>query len=113
VGDDPDQQRNKLFADIEERFGQRPQLAAQALTGYSAIQAVKKAVEASNGSTDGETLAKAIEGFKNEKLLVGPVTYSADCHIPVGMPMEIRTVENGKSRYFKRVDPESVPKSPC
>jgi branched-chain amino acid transport system substrate-binding protein len=113
VGDDPDAKRNELFAKIEDRFGARPQLAAQALTGYSAIQAIKLAVEANDGSTDGEALAKTIEGFKDEKLLVGPVTYSEDCHIPVGMPMEVRTVENGKSKHFESVDPERVPESPC
>jgi branched-chain amino acid transport system substrate-binding protein len=113
VGDDPDPERNELFAKIEERFGQRPQLAAQALTGYSAIQAVKLAVEANDGSTEGEPLAKTIEGFENEELLVGPVTYSPECHIPVGMPMQIRTVENGESKHFETVDPESVPESPC
>lgn len=113
VGDDPDEQRNQLFAKIEERFGQRPQLAAQALTGYSAIQAITRAVEANDGSTEGETLAKTIEGFADEELLVGPVTYSAECHIPVGMPMQIRTVENGESKHFETVEPESVPESPC
>jgi branched-chain amino acid transport system substrate-binding protein len=113
VGDDPTDKINDLFAQIEERFGARPQLAAQALTGYSAIQAIKMAVEANDGSTDGEALANTIEGFKDEELLVGPVTYSADCHIPVGMPMKIRTVENGESKFSKEVDPESVPESPC
>jgi branched-chain amino acid transport system substrate-binding protein len=113
VGDDPDEKRNELFAKIEDRFGARPQLAAQALTGYSAIQAIKKAVEANDGSTEGDALAKTIEGFKDEDLLVGPVTYSTDCHIPVGMPMEIRTVENGESKHFESVKPESVPESPC
>jgi branched-chain amino acid transport system substrate-binding protein len=113
VGDDPNEKINELFGEIEDRFGARPQLAAQALTGYSAIQAIKKAVEANDGSTDGEALAKTIEGFKDEDLLVGPVTYSADCHIPVGMPMKIRTVEDGESKFSKEVDPESVPESPC
>lgn len=113
VGDDPNEQINELFAKIEDRFGARPQLAAQALTGYSAVQAVKKAVEANDGSTDGAALAKTIEGFKDEPLLVGPVTYSAECHIPVGMPMKIRTVENGESSFFETVDPEAVPESPC
>ena len=43
----------------------------------------------------------------------GPVSYSADCHIPVGMPMEIRQVKNGESKAFKTVKPDSVPDSPC
>lgn len=112
-GDDPDAKRNELFDEIEKRFGSRPQLAAQALTGYSAIQVVKRAVEANDGSTEGAALAKTIEGFKDEELLVGPVTYSAECHIPVGMPMQIRQVQNGKSRFAEVTDPETVPESPC
>lgn len=113
TGDDPDDKRNELFAEIERRHGQKPQLAAQALTGYAAIQAVELAVEANDGSTDGEALAKTIEGFDEQPLIVGPVTYSADCHIPVGMPMQIRQVQDGESTSFKTVRPESVPESPC
>jgi len=113
TGDDPIDERNELFAAIEQRFGHKPQLAAQALTGYAAIQAVKIAVEANDGSTDGAKLAKTIEGFKEEPLMVGPVSYSADCHIPVGMPMEIRQVQNGESKALKSVKPDSVPDSPC
>ena len=45
--------------------------------------------------------------------MAGPVSYSADCHIPVGMPMEIRRVENGTSQAYKKVKPDSVPDSPC
>jgi branched-chain amino acid transport system substrate-binding protein len=113
TGDDPVEERNELFAEIKERTGAVPQLAAQALTGYSAIQTIKRAIEESDGSTDGETLANAIETFENEELLVGPVTYSEECHIPVGMPMQIRAIENGKPRHFETVDPETVPESPC
>jgi branched-chain amino acid transport system substrate-binding protein len=113
TGDDPNPERNKLFDEIEARYGARPALAAQALTGYSAIQAVKLAVEANHGSTDGAALAKTLEGFRDQPLMVGPVTYSAQCHIPVGMPMQVRTVEDGTSRFFDTVDPRTVPKSPC
>jgi branched-chain amino acid transport system substrate-binding protein len=113
TGDDPSEKRNELFAEIERRYGQKPQLAAQALTGYSAIQALKVAVEANDGSTDGAKLAKTIEGFKQQRLLVGPVSYSADCHIPVGMPMQIRQVQDGESKAFKTVKAASVPESPC
>lgn len=113
TGDDPDPKRNELFASIKQRWGQPPQLAAQALTGYSAIQAIKIAVEANAGSTDGAALAKTIEGFSEQNLLVGPVTYTADCHIPVGTPMEIRAVVDGTSKFFKTVKPEKLPESPC
>jgi branched-chain amino acid transport system substrate-binding protein len=113
TGDDPDQKRNDLFAEIDRRYGQKPQLAAQALTGYSAIQTIKIAVEANGGATDGAKLAKTIEGFRDRRLMAGPVSYSADCHIPVGMPMEIRRVENGRSQAYKKVKPDSVPDAPC
>jgi branched-chain amino acid transport system substrate-binding protein len=113
TGDDPDRKRNDLFAEIDRRYGQKPQLAAQALTGYSAIQTIKIAVEANGGDTDGAKLAKTIEGFRDRELMAGPVSYSAECHIPVGMPMEIRRVENGRSQAFKTVKPDSVPDAPC
>ena len=113
TGDDPNDERNRLFAEIDSRYGSVPQLAAQALTGYSAIQAIERAVEANDGSTDGEALAATFEEFDGEELLVGPVTYSEECHIPIGMPMQIRQVQNGESSYFETSTPESLPDSPC
>jgi branched-chain amino acid transport system substrate-binding protein len=111
--DDPRPEVNALFTEIEERYGSVPQLAAQALTGYSAAYVVKRAVEEADGSIEGATLAQIIEGFQNEDLLVGPVTYSPDCHIPVGMPMQIRRIQEGEPSWLATVDPESVPESPC
>jgi branched-chain amino acid transport system substrate-binding protein len=113
TGDDPRPEVNTMFDTIERKTGERPQLAAQALTGYSAVEMIADAVETSDGSTDGATLAKTIEQYKDKELLVGPLTYSEDCHIPVGTPMKIRQVENGKSSYLEDVKPEKVPESPC
>lgn len=113
TGDDPRPEVNSMFKDIERESGKQPQLAAQALTGYSAVEMVKRAVESSGGKTDGKTLAKKIESFKGEKFLLGPVTYNAECHIPVGTPMHIRQVKAGKSSYLKEVTPSKVPASPC
>jgi branched-chain amino acid transport system substrate-binding protein len=113
TGDDPRPEVNNMFDTIEQKTGKRPQLAAQALTGYSAIEMIKDAVEANGGSTDGKELAAAIEKYKDKKLLVGPVTYSTDCHIPVGTPMKIRQVKGGKSSFLEDVKPEQVPESPC
>lgn len=113
TGDDPRAEVNAMFEDIAQKSGEEPQLAAQALTGYSAVEMVKRAVEGSSGKTDGEALAKEIESFKGEKFLLGPVTYNAECHIPVGTPMHIREVDDGKSSYLKEVTASKVPASPC
>jgi branched-chain amino acid transport system substrate-binding protein len=113
AGDDPVAKRNQLFQLVKKRTGAVPQLSAQALTGYAVTQVVKRAVLAAKGSTDGKTLEKVIEGFRKIDLLVGPVTYSTNCHIPVGMPMQVRQIKNGKPSWFKTVTIKKVPKSPC
>ena len=60
---------------FEEVTGDPPPTST-ALTGYSVIQAVQKGIEENGGSTDGAALAKTIEGFKDEPLLVGPTTFT-------------------------------------
>ena len=113
TGDDPRPKVNELFRFIKKQTGKPAQLSAQALTGYAITQVLKKAITQAKGSTDGKRLAQIIETFKKADLIIGPATYSATCHIPVGLPMQIRQVKNGKSSWLETVQVKSVPKSPC
>ena len=113
TGDDPRPKVNQLFRFIKQQTGKPAQLSAQALTGYAITQVLKRAITQAKGSTDGKTLAQIIEKYRNVNLIIGPATYSANCHIPVGLPMQIRQVKNGKSSWLQTVRVKSVPKSPC
>lgn len=113
AGDDPRAKVNQLFSYIKKQSGRPAQLSAQALTGYAITQVLKRAITQAKGKTDGRSLAQIIERFKGVPLIVGPVTYTPACHIPVGLPMQIRQVKNGKSSWLQTVKVKSVPKSPC
>lgn len=113
AGDDPRAKVNQLFQYIKKQSGRPAQLSAQALTGYAITQVLKRAITQAKGKTDGKSLAQIIERFKGVPLIVGPVTYTPACHIPVGLPMQIRQVKSGKSSWLQTVKVKSVPKSPC
>ena len=73
----------------------------------------KVMVQKDGGKADGPTLAKALESFRNEPLLVGPTTYTTSCHIAVGRKMAMIQIQNGKPSFLSNVTPKKVPKAPC
>jgi branched-chain amino acid transport system substrate-binding protein len=106
--DDPNPAVNAFVKGVKAPGG-----TIYALFGYEVVETIAKAVVKAGGSTDGPALAKAIESFRNEKLLVGPTTYSASCHIPVGRPMAILRIQNGKPHFLSYSKPKRIPKAPC
>jgi branched-chain amino acid transport system substrate-binding protein len=112
-GDDPDADRAEFFEKFEQKTGEPPATSVYPIMGYAAIQTIARALEETNGDADGEALAAAIEGFKDEPLLSGPTSYSADCHIPLGRPMQVVKIDGGKASLVGDVTPENLPESPC
>jgi branched-chain amino acid transport system substrate-binding protein len=83
------------------------------ILGYAAIETIARAV-AGAGSTDGAEMAKAVEGFKDEKLVTGATTYSSECHTPIARAMAVSKVEQGKVKVVEAaLNPVNVPKAPC
>jgi branched-chain amino acid transport system substrate-binding protein len=113
VGDDADPARKAVFDAYKEATGQPAASATYPLMGYALIQTVAKAIEAAGGSTDGKDLAAALEKFKDTDLIVGKTTYTADCHVPLGRPLLINQIQDGKASYLETITPSSLPKSPC
>ena len=105
-GDDPNPDVNALLQSVKWTA------PSYAVMGYSNIEVLAKAIEAA-GTTDSAKVASAIEGFKGEKLLAGPTTYSADCHTPVDRPMALIEKVNGKDKFIEYVTPTGVSKAAC
>ena len=89
AGDDPSADVNEFLGGDQAR-GRRPSTPFRLRDHRDHQVAVEKA-----GTTDGAALAAAIEAFTDEPLLVGPTTYTADCHIPLGRPMAMMQIQAG------------------
>jgi branched-chain amino acid transport system substrate-binding protein len=83
-----------------------------ALFGYEIVQTIAAGVDKAH-STDGPALTKAIESFRNMPFLVGPTSYTTNCHIPVGRPMAMIAIQNGKAQFLSYSKPKKVPPAPC
>lgn len=109
-GDDPRPEVNEFFEKYKAAFGAAP--TSYPLFGYATIQTIVKAIEEAE-STDGEALAEALEKWEGEEVILGPTTYTADCHIPIGRGFPIMHWQNGKNVFVEFIDPERVPEGVC
>jgi branched-chain amino acid transport system substrate-binding protein len=113
AGDDPSPERNEFFASYETFVGEPAPSSTYALMGYSMIQSIAAGIEAAGGSTTGTDLAAALQSFDGEDLLIGPTSYTADCHIPVDRPWLMISITEGRSAFVAEVSPEGIAAAPC
>jgi branched-chain amino acid transport system substrate-binding protein len=113
VGDEKDPDRKAIFDAYQKATGAQAVSATYPLMGYAMIETLAKALQATNGSTDGKALAAALEKFQDVPLVVGKTTYTPACHVPLGREMRINQIQNGKESDLETIKPQSVPKSPC
>lgn len=108
-GDDPRPEVNKLVDTVRSQMGSVP-FTSFTLPGYSAVEALAKGI-AQAKSTDGTKVVKALESFNNEKLLVGPVTYTPKEHIRMlgDIQVAIMQIQNGKPSFKEMYSPKAVP----
>jgi ABC-type branched-subunit amino acid transport system substrate-binding protein len=92
---------------FETEYGKRPS-AANVITGYAAIQAIKLAAERAK-STEPDAMKAEFEKFKNEEFLVGATTFDEKTHINYNRPMLIMQVQDGKHSALNMVMPERIP----
>ncbi|MFH1090097.1 MAG: ABC transporter substrate-binding protein [Pseudomonadota bacterium] len=107
-GDDPNTQWNELVLRYEKKYGEKPGLS-NSITGYSVGQALAKAIEMSGGKTDGDSIKKALESFKDVPLLVGPTTFTEKVHMSLGRPLAVLEIQNGKHKFLGMVKAEKIP----
>lgn len=92
-GTDPRPAMRGFFEAFKAKFGRLP-TQSNALTGYSVIEAWVRAVERAK-SLDANKVRRVLDTFKNEPLLVGPTTYTAQVHINNGRDMVVMEIQNG------------------
>jgi branched-chain amino acid transport system substrate-binding protein len=97
-GDDPDAAVRSLEDQLKAE-GQAPATGGFVL-GAAAIDGIVAAIKQAGGSTNGATLAKIIEGYKNVQLLGGPVTFTNQIHGVIGRPWRLIQVMDGKPKYI-------------
>jgi branched-chain amino acid transport system substrate-binding protein len=108
-GDDPNELVNELRTRFEEKHGELPTVG-YFVAGYNAIDILAKAIPRA-GTTDGEELAKTLEGFDEETTPLGRTTFTSDWHISHNRPWTVVAIENGKARFEARVTPSWVPEA--
>lgn len=106
-GDDPNPRVNAFVRLYTKTVGSAPP-SAYALTGYSVVEAVVRAIRATN-STDGTKLAAALEKFNNVQLLVGHTTFTKKWHIALHRDVTIMGVTKGKTHFVTKRAPKVVP----
>jgi branched-chain amino acid transport system substrate-binding protein len=110
-GDDPSEEVNEFFRKYEEKTGERAP-SSFPLFGYAAVQAYAKAVEEA-GTTEAAEVQAALESFTDEPLILGPTTYTPDCHAAIGRPLPVVEIQNGQPALAGYHTPESVPETIC
>ncbi|SFL72873.1 ABC transporter substrate-binding protein [Geodermatophilus ruber] len=106
-GDDPNPDVNEFLENVEYEGS-----PSYALFGYMNIQTIAWGIEQA-GTAEGAELAAALETLDEEEFLVGPTSYSADCHAPVERPVAIMTVEGGTARLVEYVSNPEVSRAAC
>jgi branched-chain amino acid transport system substrate-binding protein len=106
-GDDPNPAVNEFLEKVEYEGS-----PSYALFGYSSIETIAWGIEKA-GTADGAELAAALETLDEGDFLVGPTSYSADCHTPVDRPVAVMTVEGGTASLVEYVANPDVARNAC
>jgi branched-chain amino acid transport system substrate-binding protein len=99
-GDDSSTEVNDFLDEYEAEYGSKP-ANAYALNGYVLMELYAAAVEKAK-STEGTEVAKALNGFKDQPTLLGPMSYSDEVHIALDRPLAFIEVNKGKHRFLER-----------
>jgi branched-chain amino acid transport system substrate-binding protein len=105
--DDPNPKVNEFTQAFRETGQDTAQLAI-GVVGYSAVQAYAVAVEKA-GTFDTAAVRAELEKFKNEPLLIGPTTFTAEIHGDIWRPVAIVEAKDGKNRFFAYHKTEKPP----
>ncbi len=86
----------------------RPPNSAYALAGYNAVTAIADAIEAA-GSSEGSKIGPALETLESIDSPTGPFQpASTECHKPIGMPLALVELKDGKLEYVQDVTAKKI-----
>lgn len=101
-GDDPKTEINELVAAYSEKFG--APTTSYLVYGDAIVEAIVDAVKGLN-STEGASVAAALEEFSDQDTILGKTTYTPGCHVALGRAMRIIEYAGGTGRYLDTVSP--------
>jgi branched-chain amino acid transport system substrate-binding protein len=107
---DPEQER--VLAAYTADAKKPPVFGVGLMTGYSAVQALAKAITAAN-SIDSDAVKRQLESFNDTALAIGHVTYSTSCHVPLGAPLSVLRINRGKQKFVATVTGKDVSRAIC
>lgn len=94
-------------AAFAEKYGRQPN-SAYALAGYNAVTGIADAIEAA-GSSDGAEIGAALENLESIDSPTGPFRpASPTCHKPIGMPLALVELKDGKLEYVQDVTAKKI-----
>jgi branched-chain amino acid transport system substrate-binding protein len=105
-GSEPHQKKQKVLEKYTAKFG-KPAVS-DFLTGYSTVEAWALAVERAK-SFDPKKVAKELEKFRDEKLVVGSTTFTPQLHVTTQREMILIKVENGKHKVLGYLRSDAAP----
>jgi branched-chain amino acid transport system substrate-binding protein len=106
-GDDPDAKVNELVQRYTSQAGKKPDTGSF-ITGYAMVQAIAKAIAANGGTTDGKTLAKTLDTYKDEPFVL-PTTFTPALHIALDRTERVMQVTGGKTTFVRTWKPTAIP----
>lgn len=107
---DPKQQR--LFEAFQRATGRPAVYGTGLLTGYSAVEALAKAIEEAR-SVDSDAVVAKLEAFRETPLTIGSVTWTEQCHVPLGAPLSVLQIKGGKQQFATTIRPDHVSRDVC
>jgi branched-chain amino acid transport system substrate-binding protein len=100
-GNDPRPDVAAFMGKFQAKWKHAP-VTSHAITGYSVIEAWSRAVERS-GTFDTAKVRDALQAFKDEPLLAGPTTFTAEQHINMQRDLLLLEIKGGKSGTIVKV----------
>jgi branched-chain amino acid transport system substrate-binding protein len=111
-GDDPNPRVNAIAKRLQQRPGVSRLTGGEFVSGYSLMEALKLAVQRAK-STDTTKVVKALQGFRQVPLLMGPTTFTKKDRQSLGRPMRIMQIQNGKPSFLVMFKPTGCTASSC
>jgi branched-chain amino acid transport system substrate-binding protein len=101
-GDDPNPDVRTLIEQLEQAGN--PPATGGFVTGAAAIDGIVAAIKENGGATDGEALAKTMEGFTDLETISGSVSFNDQFHSAFGREYRVIEIQDGKPKFVDTIE---------
>jgi branched-chain amino acid transport system substrate-binding protein len=100
-GDDPNPEIQELIEEMTAK-GEEPATGGF-ITGASAVDGIKAAIEDNEGSTEGKALAESMSNFHDLETISGEISFSPELHTVFGRAYRVIEIKNGKPEFVELI----------